>query len=99
MAMYAAIEKFLSEVIGGTYQKDMKPEVEKRLKEITVDIKKVVLKNAKSVETASTLPKINAQLKEGSFSYNAKIEVQGQVIPLEMTRSVSVKSNDGIFRR
>ncbi len=98
MAMYAAIEKFLSEVIGGTYQKDMKPEVEKRLKEITVDINKVVLKNTKAVETASTLPKINAQLKEGSFTYNAKIEVQGQVIPIEMTRTVSIKNNQYIIK-
>lgn len=41
MAMYAETEKFLSEVIGGRYQKEMPEEVAKRLKEMTVDIKKV----------------------------------------------------------
>ncbi|WP_228412797.1 S9 family peptidase [Chryseobacterium sp. G0162] len=41
MAMYAETEKFLSEVIGGRYQKDMPENVAKRLKEMTVDITKV----------------------------------------------------------
>ncbi|WP_353145912.1 S9 family peptidase [Chryseobacterium sp.] len=41
MAMYAETEKFLSEVIGGRYQKDMPEDVAKRLKEMTVDISKV----------------------------------------------------------
>uniref|UniRef100_UPI00321ABC26 alpha/beta hydrolase family protein n=1 Tax=Chryseobacterium sp. TaxID=1871047 RepID=UPI00321ABC26 len=41
MAMYAETEKFLSEVIGGRYQKDMPENVAKRLKEMTVDIAKV----------------------------------------------------------
>jgi dipeptidyl aminopeptidase/acylaminoacyl peptidase len=41
MAMYAETEKFLSEVIGGRYQKEMPAEVAKRLQEITQDINKV----------------------------------------------------------
>lgn len=41
MAMYAETEKFLSEVIGGRYQKDMPEDVAKRLREMTVDITKV----------------------------------------------------------
>ncbi len=44
MAMFAAIEKFLAKHIGGRYQESMTPEVTKRLKEITVDPKTVVLK-------------------------------------------------------
>lgn len=44
MAMYAEIEKFLAEVIGGEYQKDMPEAVSKRLKEITVDINAVSIK-------------------------------------------------------
>lgn len=46
MAMYAETEKFLSEVIGGRYQKDMPEAVSKRLKEITRDIKTVTHKPA-----------------------------------------------------
>jgi dipeptidyl aminopeptidase/acylaminoacyl peptidase len=44
MAMMAAVEKFLAKYLNGRYQQDMKPELEKRLKEITVDVKTVELK-------------------------------------------------------
>ena len=44
MAMFAASEKFLARYIGGRYQETMTPEVTKRLTEITVDPKTVVLK-------------------------------------------------------
>lgn len=52
MAMYAETEKFLSEVIGGRYQKDMPENVAKRLKEMTVDIKNVTYKPAEKTKTA-----------------------------------------------
>lgn len=41
MAYLAASEKFMSKHLGGRYQDSMKPDVEKRLKLITVDIKTV----------------------------------------------------------
>ncbi len=50
MAMYAETEKFLSEVIGGRYQKDMPENVAKRLKEMTVDIKSVTYTPAKDTK-------------------------------------------------
>jgi dipeptidyl aminopeptidase/acylaminoacyl peptidase len=40
MAMLAAAEKFLATYLGGRYQQTMTPEVQKRLGEITVDVKK-----------------------------------------------------------
>jgi hypothetical protein len=43
MAMYAAGEKFLAQYLGGRYQEAMTPEVAKRLTEITVDPKTVVM--------------------------------------------------------
>ncbi|MBP2615528.1 alpha/beta hydrolase family protein [Chryseobacterium jejuense] len=54
MAMYAETEKFLSEVIGGRYQKDMPENVAKRLKEMTVDITKVTY--APAEKTKETKP-------------------------------------------
>ncbi|MDR6458270.1 dipeptidyl aminopeptidase/acylaminoacyl peptidase [Chryseobacterium vietnamense] len=51
MAMYAETEKFLAEVIGGRYQKEMPDKVAKRLKEMTVDISKVTY-TPKSEKTA-----------------------------------------------
>ena len=41
MAMYAEVEAFLAEQIGGRYQKEMPEEVEKRLGQLRVDISKV----------------------------------------------------------
>jgi dipeptidyl aminopeptidase/acylaminoacyl peptidase len=43
MAMLASSEKFLAKHLGGRYQKSMKPEVAKRLGEITVDVATVKL--------------------------------------------------------
>jgi len=40
MAMLAAAEKFLATYLGGRYQESMTPEVEKRLSEIKIDVKK-----------------------------------------------------------
>ena len=52
MAMYAAAEKFLAKHLGGRFQKTMTPEVSKRLKEITVDPKTVMLKKANDLSAA-----------------------------------------------
>ncbi len=46
MAMLASAEKFLAKHLGGRYQESMKPEVAKRLGEITVDPKTVTLASA-----------------------------------------------------
>lgn len=43
MAMLASAEKFLAKHLGGRYQESMKPEVSKRLGEITVDVASVKL--------------------------------------------------------
>ena len=88
MAMWVTIEKFLANHLGGRYQKDMTEEVEKRLAEITQDVSKVVYKKAEKVETVSALPTLNDDLKEGNYKYDVSIEVQGQNIPMEMTREV-----------
>ncbi|HBN79570.1 MAG TPA: S9 family peptidase, partial [Planctomycetaceae bacterium] len=41
MAMYAEIEAFLADQIGGRYQKEIPDEVAKRLEELRVDVNKV----------------------------------------------------------
>ena len=51
MAMYAAIEKFLSKHLEGRFQESMTAEVATRLKEITVDPKTVTL--TKPVDTSA----------------------------------------------
>ncbi|HLN54131.1 MAG TPA: alpha/beta fold hydrolase [Lentimicrobium sp.] len=50
MAMLAASEKFLSKYLGGRYQESMTQDVEKRLKDITMDIKNVKLISQTQIE-------------------------------------------------
>ncbi|MDQ0781879.1 S9 family peptidase [Chryseobacterium sp. W4I1] len=57
MAMYAETEKFLSEIIGGRYQKEMPEAVAKRLKEMTVDIKNVAYSPTEKVKASASSPK------------------------------------------
>lgn len=52
MAMFAASEKFLAKYLGGRFQETMTPEVMKRLGEITVDPKTVVIINKAGMSAA-----------------------------------------------
>lgn len=95
-AMYAAVEKFLSEVIGTPYQKEMPKNIADKLKEITVDISKVVYEPKKAIAIEKEMPKIQNSLKENSFQYESVIEVQGQKIPLSMIRTIKKDGNNYI---
>ncbi len=88
MAMFAASEKFLAKYCKTRYQPEMPDDIEKRLNELTQDISKVVYKKPTDVKVASTLPKLTGELKEGTFNYELEIEVQGQKIPMDMTRTI-----------
>ncbi len=52
MSMFAAGEKFLAKYLGGRFQETMTPEVTKRLGEITVDPKSVVIQKPKDMSAA-----------------------------------------------
>ncbi len=52
MAMFAAGEKFLAQYLGGRFQESMTPEVTKRLVEITVDPKTVVMVKSADMSAA-----------------------------------------------
>jgi dipeptidyl aminopeptidase/acylaminoacyl peptidase len=54
MALFAAGEKFLAKYLGGRFQEDMKPEVAKRLSELTVDVKTVQLAKKADMNAAPT---------------------------------------------
>jgi dipeptidyl aminopeptidase/acylaminoacyl peptidase len=87
MAMYAAVEKFLSKHLEGRFQESMKLEVSKRLAEITVDPKTVTL--TKAVDTSAVkLPATSQPLVVGSSSYNAAISMGGQSMKLETSNTV-----------
>ncbi len=94
MAMFAAAEKFLAKHLGARFQKDMTPEVEKRLTEITVDPKTVVL--TKKVDPSKVgAPKPVADLAAGTSNYAVKIEMGGKSIA--MSQSTSIKEEGGAW--
>ncbi|MCS7044489.1 MAG: prolyl oligopeptidase family serine peptidase [Bryobacteraceae bacterium] len=92
LAMIAAVEKFLAKYLGGRYQESMPPEVEKRLKELTVDPATVKLPDMPA-PTAS-LPSPAAPPSARPHVFQAKIEAGGQSFAVEM-RSVIEETPEG----
>ncbi len=81
MAMIAASEKFLAKYLGGRYQESMTAEVTKRLGEITVDPKTVVLE-----EPRDTSPAPKADLG-GKWSLVADVNGQMLMIAVELKQN------------
>lgn len=94
LALFMASEKFLAEHLGGRYQDGGSPEAVKRLAEITVDPKMVVL--AKKVDPNSVgLPKPAMDLTPGTYKYKATIAAGSQQIPL--TISTTIQEENGAW--
>ena len=92
MAMFMASEKFLAKYLDGRYQEGATPEVAKRLTEIMVDPKTVVL--TKKVDAASVgVPKPASELKAGTWKYEAKLALGPQQLTLKT--STVIKEENG----
>jgi dipeptidyl aminopeptidase/acylaminoacyl peptidase len=87
MALWAASEKFFAKHLGGRVQADMTPEVAKRLAELTVDPKTVVLTKGADAATVG-VPKAAFPLTVGTSSYTGKIEAGGQSMSLRTTQTI-----------
>ena len=88
MASIMATEIFFAKYLGGRDQTDGTPEVIARLKEVTVDPKTVVL--AKKVDASSvSAPKTARDLEAGAYKYQAKLEVGGQQIALNVSTTIA----------
>ena len=94
MAMFMAAEKFLALHLGARYQEGGTPEVEARLKEITVDPKTVTLTQKVDVMSVG-LPQVTGDLRPGKFKYRARIEVDGEAISMKM--STEIKETGGAW--
>jgi len=92
MAMFAASEKFLAKHLGGRFQESMTPEVETRLKEITVDPKTVTM--PKRMDTSKvTTPTPATPLTPGTTNYKLTMDRGGQ--KMEMAVTTEVKDTGG----
>ena len=95
MALWAASEKFFAKHLGGRFQEEMTPEVGKRLGELVVDPKTVVL--TRPVETASVgVPKVAFPWSAGKTSYSGKIEAGGQTIPMSTTQTIEEQGGNWV---
>ena len=92
MAMYVAIEKFLSKHLEGRVQETASAEVGTRLKEITVDPKTVTLSKAVASESVK-LPDVTQPLESAPATYNVTIALGGQSMKMESTNTVSEAGN------
>ncbi|MCB9426657.1 MAG: S9 family peptidase [Flavobacteriales bacterium] len=95
MAMFAEIEAFLADVLGGVYQKEKPEDVAKRLEELRVDISTVTYQ-PKQIEVVGALPKINNQFKAETIQYTSTLEVQGQSIPFDTQRTITQQGTNWV---
>lgn len=85
MAMFATTEKFLAKYLGGRYQETMTPEVAQRLKDISVDVKTVML--PKKMEAMAEAKPVS-DLQPGIYNYKASIALGTQTIPLTVKTEI-----------
>ncbi len=76
MAMLAKAEKFLAKYLGGRFQESMTPEVAKRLGEITVDPKTVMIAKKADMSAAAA---VNL-----TGSWDMLVDAGGQQLPIQM---------------
>jgi dienelactone hydrolase len=88
MALWAASETFFAKHLGGRFQESRTPEVAKRLTELTIDPKTVVLSKPVDTRTVAA-PKTAFPLTAGTASYQGKIEAGGQTIPMSTTQTIA----------
>jgi dipeptidyl aminopeptidase/acylaminoacyl peptidase len=88
LAMFMAVEKFLAAHLKGRYQEGGSPEVEARLKEITVDPKTVVISKTLDPSTVG-VPKAAADLTPGTYRYHAKLSMGAQQMALQLSTTIA----------
>ena len=99
LAMFARVESFLGDHLGGRAQTDMSDDIAARLKDITVDVSSVEMPElATSLDAARTapLPGVDAsRLRTGTVKYESSFNAQGQDMQINTTRTVSMDEMDG----
>lgn len=98
LAMYARIEQFLAEHLGGRYQPDMSEEVGERLAALTVEIDTVEVSDlADELAAARTrpLPTVDAAaVSTGTFEYRTELNMAGNQLSIDATRMISRDRED-----
>jgi dienelactone hydrolase len=97
LAMIVAMENFFAKYLGGRVQQDVKPEIEQRLKDITVDIKTVTMPKRENADDAVSVLKSfdGSKISPSSSKYVMKIDARGQKFEMPVQRDVTKSTLDG----
>lgn len=99
MAYLAAAEKFMAQHLGGRYQESMKPEVAKRLQQITIDPKTVTKPKRADEIAAEAAGRSGHPIRDfvpAEYQYDVKVEAGGQKIGMQAKREVKSDGNNWI---
>ncbi len=88
LAMFAATEKFLARHLGGRCQEGGSPEVVRRLQEITVDPRTVVVP-ARLDPGAVGVPKVAGPILPGIHHFLARLKMGAQTMDLKVTTVIT----------
>jgi dipeptidyl aminopeptidase/acylaminoacyl peptidase len=89
IAMYTAMEQFFAKQLKGRVQKDVRDVIQKKLESITVDVKTVTMPKPVTEVTKEVMPTFNgALLTPDTLLYTVKMEIRGQQLTLNATRTI-----------
>ncbi len=102
LAMVVAMEKFFGKHLGGKVQEDVKPEILKKLNDITVDIKTVTMPSKAAAESKVELMKSfdGSKIKEATAKWAMTVETRGQKIPMNVqidVKKTKYDNRDALF--
>lgn len=89
LAMTVAMEKFFAKHLGGRVQEDIKPEIAKKLSDITVDINSVTLAKKEDTSTESLITSFDGtKIIPDISNYKMTYFVRGQEVPMDVVREI-----------
>jgi dipeptidyl aminopeptidase/acylaminoacyl peptidase len=101
LALAAEMERFLAEHLGGRYQRDVPPELARRLDVLRVDVDTVTAHSTVLTgdEATPTVPAVTAafrggELRPATLNYQQRAEVGGRTIEMTATRTVAQATLD-----
>ncbi|MDX1661361.1 MAG: prolyl oligopeptidase family serine peptidase [Gemmatimonadota bacterium] len=96
LAMFAKIEEFLAEHLGGRYQPDVPPEIAERLDTMMVDVDTLTIEELATGPAGETITEFDGSgVEPATLTYQQTVETQGQTIDVSAKRSISKTTFEG----
>jgi dipeptidyl aminopeptidase/acylaminoacyl peptidase len=93
LSMVVAMENFFAKYLNGRVQNEVPEKIQKKLNEITIDIKTVELPKKQEISEVKFLESFDgSKIKEEKSKYKMTVIARGQTIPMNVTSEL-VKTN------